>query len=103
LASICSGQQVPLLRFPARVADHAGAAADDRNRRMPEPLQSCQPHQWQEMPDVQAGRGRIETGVRRHRAGGQQIRQALCGVVDKLAPRQFFEEIRHGVRIYYIN
>ena len=37
-------QQHALLRFAARIANHAGAAADDRDRRVTGALEAREPH-----------------------------------------------------------
>ena len=63
-SSICSRDSSDaLLRLAARIADHAGAAADDRDRRVAEPLQPRERHHRQQRADVQARRRRIEADV----------------------------------------
>ena len=66
-------QQRTLLRLAARIADHAGAAADERDRRVTEPLQPRETHHRQQRSDVQARRGRIEADVRGHPLAGERV------------------------------
>ncbi len=70
-------QQQALLRLAARIADHAGAAADDRDRRVAEALQPRQPHHREQRADVQARRRRIEADVGGDAFGREQRRAAL--------------------------
>ena len=72
-----------------------GAAADDRDRRVAEPLQPRQPHHRQQRSDVQARRRRIEADVRRHRFLGEQIGEPFGGVGHHAAPGEFVVEIGH--------
>ena len=64
---------------------------------MAEPLQTRQPHQRQQVADVQARRGRIEARVRGDRLRTNQFGQPFGRIVDQPTPRQFFEEVRHGI------
>ena len=66
-------QQRALLRLAARIADHAGAAADDRDRRVAEALQPRQRHHRQQDADVQARRRRIEADVRGDALRGEHV------------------------------
>ena len=70
-------QQRALLALAARIADQAGAAADQRDRRVAEPLQPRQRHDRQQRSDVQARRGGIEADV-----GGD----ALAFAASRAAP-----------------
>jgi hypothetical protein len=47
-------EQDALLGFAARIADHPGAAADDRDRRVAESLQPRKPHHREQRADVEA-------------------------------------------------
>ena len=97
--SICSArEQPPLLRLAARIADQAGAAADDRDRRVTESLQPRESHDGQQRADVQAGRGRIEADVAGHRPGSQRVAQRLGLVVEHPAPFEFGVESMHDAR-----
>ena len=56
-------EQIAFLALAAGIADHAGRAADDGDRRVAGLLEAPQHQQRQQMADVQAvGRG-IEAGV----------------------------------------
>ena len=57
-------QQIALLRLAARIADHAGAAADERDRRVAEPLQAREAHHGEQVADVQARRRRDRSRCR---------------------------------------
>jgi hypothetical protein len=67
------GEQVALGGLAARVADHARAAADHRDRVMSRTLQPHQRQHGKQAAHVQAVRGRIESDVRGHRARAQQF------------------------------
>src|SRR5688500_916029 len=56
--NLLAREQDALLRLAAWIADHPGAATNDRDWRMPEPLQARETHHGQQRSDVQArGRG----------------------------------------------
>ena len=96
-------QQHPLLRLAARIADHPGAAADDRNRPVSESLQARERHHRQQAADVQTRRGRIEPDIRRHLLGREHPGQPFGRVEHQAAPRELFEQICHLIAIYYIS
>ena len=82
-------QQDPLLRFPARIANHPGAAADNRDRRMAETLEPGKRHDLEQRPDMEARGRRIEADVRGHPLFGEHVGKALGGVVHQAAPLEF--------------
>ena len=88
---LLDGEQLALGGLAARVADHAGAAAHDRDRAVAEALHAREGHHRQQRADVQAVRRRIEADVQRHLLAGQHVAQALGGLVDQPAPLQFGE------------
>ena len=57
------GIQAALHCFETRVADHAGRAAHQSNRRMPRLLKTAQCQYGQQVADMQAVGGRVETAV----------------------------------------
>jgi len=59
------------------------------DRRVAELLKTGQPHRGQQRPDVQTGRGRIETDVRGHLLGRECARHPLRRVVHEPAPLEF--------------
>ena len=83
-----------LLALAAGVADHAGRAADDGDRRVPGQLEAAQQHSGNKMADVQAvGRG-IEAGVDRawlFRQPGRQIR-IVGRLMNKVTPAEIVEK-----------
>ena len=57
------GIQAALGCFEAGVADHAGCATHQGNRRMPRLLETAQGQHGQQVADMQAVGGRVETAV----------------------------------------
>ena len=57
------GIQAALHCFEAGVADHTGRAAHQSNRRMPRLLETAQCQYGQQVADMQAVGGRVETAV----------------------------------------
>ena len=96
-------EQIALLRLAARIADHAGSAADHRNRGVPGALHARKPHQGQHVSDVQTRRRRIEARIHSDGLGREQFAQSFGRVVDEISPRQLVEQIGHRNTIYYIN
>ena len=94
-------EQHALLRLAARIADHAGAAADQRDRRMAGALQARQRHHRQQRPDVQARGGRIEADVGRDALAREQLGQPVGRVGDQPAPGELVEEVRIAKRLLY--
>ena len=91
--STSSREQIALFAFAAGIADHAGGAADQRDRPMPGPLEPPQHHQGHQMADVQAiGRG-IEADIERARLGGQPAGQArvVSRLMNQAAPAEIGE------------
>ena len=68
------------------VADHAGATADERDRRVPEALQARERHHRQQRADVQARRRRIEADIGGDAPGASTLGEAFGGVVEQAAP-----------------
>src|SRR5436190_18151290 len=58
-------------------------------------LQAREPHQWQQVADMQARGSGIEARVHRNGLSGQQVGESLRRIVDKLPPTELFEEIHH--------
>ena len=90
-------EQLAFFALAARVADHAGGAADDGDRPMPGLLKPPQDHQRHQMADVQAVGRRIEAGIDRSRLFQQQLRQVrvVGGLVDQSAPGEFGNNVVH--------
>ena len=93
LASTCSvDRRVPLLRLAAGIADEAGAAADERDRRVTEPLQPREAHHRQQDADVQARRGRVEADVCGDALACRAPRAPIGRVGHHAAPLELFEQ-----------
>jgi hypothetical protein len=88
-------EQHALLRLAARIADHARAAADNRDRRVTESLQAREADQREQIPDMEARRGRIKADVGGDGFLREDFRQSLGGVVHHAAPLEFIEDV-HG-------
>src|SRR5207302_10817150 len=89
------------LLLAARIANHARAATDERNRPMPEPLQPRERHQRHQISDVKARRGGVETDVRGDLFLREQFRETVRHVVHEAAPRELIEDVRHEAIHYY--
>ena len=82
-----------LRRSTGRVADHAGAAAEQRDRQAAVPLELEQPEDRHEVADVERRSGRIEADVAGDRAAGREPRlQAVGGGMEHAPPAQLVEE-----------
>jgi hypothetical protein len=94
-------EQLPLRRLPARVADHPGAAAHERDRAMAVPLQVHEHHDRHEAADVQAAARRVEADVRRHRLTSQRCRYAVGVLVHQPTPPKLVEHSvpLHGTKV----
>src|SRR5439155_1296035 len=84
-----------LLRLAARIANHARAAADDRDRRMAEALHPREAHHRQQTADVKARRRRIESDVPGYALLRERIGETFGRLRHQPAPLQLVEEIRH--------
>ena len=83
LASICSvDSRLRSCALAAGIADHAGAAANERDRRMAELLQARERHDRQQVADVQARRRRVEADVGGNSFLGERFARAVGGVVE---------------------
>ena len=91
-------EQVALLAAPARVADHAGGAAGQRERAVAGELEAAHEQLADEVTDVQRVGRRIEPDVQADVALGQPRREcvAIGGVVDEPAGVEFGEQIHSG-------
>jgi hypothetical protein len=89
-------QHWTLVGLAARVADHPGPAADQRDRRMTRPLQPGQPHHRDQAPDVEGVRRRVEADVGRERRAAQPVGETRRHVLDEAAGAQGVEEVRHS-------
>ncbi len=87
------GEQIALLRLAARIADHAGAAADDGDGRVAEPLQAREPHHGEQVAHVQARRRRVEPDVRRDPFFRERFRHAIGYLGNHAAPLEFLKQI----------
>jgi hypothetical protein len=87
-------QEIPLLRLAARIADHPGAAADERDRRVTELLEAGQAHHGEQVADVQARRRRVEADVGRDALRREGLAHALGHLRNHAAPLEFLEQ-RH--------
>jgi hypothetical protein len=72
----CRRHQLARLVLEGRVADHAGAAAHQRDRAVARLLQPVQHHDLDEPAGMQAGRGRVEADIGRHGLLREQVVEA---------------------------
>ena len=93
-------QDRPLGPLPARVSHHAGAAADQDDRRVAEPLQPRRAHDGHQTAHVQRIGGGIEAYVGGKRASLEPLGQACGGVLQQAARRQSLEEVSHRRQWY---
>ena len=91
-------QQIALLALATRVADHAGAAADQSDRTVPGLLETLEEAQLLEVADVEAVGGRVEADVEGQSVGIDAARQRLVigELVDEAAPAQVVEQGWHS-------
>ena len=92
-------QQIAFVALHRRVADHARAAAGQHDGPVPEPLQPGQPHQRDQMSDVQAVRGGVEAHVSGDHALAEQFPDAAVvrRPVDEAARAKHLKRIfRHA-------
>jgi hypothetical protein len=94
-------EQLAFGRLAARVADHSGAATDEGDRPMTEPLQVHEHHDRHETADVQTAPRRVEADVRRDRPAGQRRRHPIGVLVHQSAPSQLVEHSGrlHGTKV----
>lgn len=80
------------------IADHAGRATGQHDGPMSGLLEPAQRQQRDQVPSVQARRGRIETGIDRDRPSGQLVGKGvtLGGLRDETAPVQLIEDGGHA-------
>ena len=85
--------QAALLRFEAGVADHAGGAADQGDGSVAGKLEAAQRQHRQQMADVQAVGGGVETAVERDFFAVQQCGQLVDvgGLVNQAACLQLLQ------------
>ena len=86
-------QQLPFQRPAARVADEAGPASHQRDRRVAEPLQPDQRHDRQKRSDVEARRGRVEADIGGDLLAREQLARPLGRLVHHASPFEFAEQI----------
>jgi len=108
VVDLLEAQELAFLRPAARVADHARAAAGDGNRAVAEALQARERHQWQQRPDVQARRGRVEADIAGHLLAREDVAHALGALVNHPPPLELAVHVsRHrlsssaSVRFHY--
>ncbi len=85
-------QHLAHIRFAARVADHAGAAAEQHDRRVPRTLQVGSHHNRDKMADMQAVRRRVKANVKCRFPVVEKIPDLLLvrGLCNQAALFQFF-------------
>ena len=95
-ASVASSSSCAALVLARGIADLAGAAADQRDRPLPGPLQPAQQHDADQVADVQAVGGAVEADVGGEPAvGGERVDRLEVGrLVDEAARGQLAHEIR---------
>jgi hypothetical protein len=87
------GVELPLDRLPAGVADHPRAAADHRDRSVAGALQVHEPHDRDQVADVQARRRGVEAAVAGHPSAGERLGEGIGVLVQHAAPGELGEEI----------
>src|SRR5438093_177434 len=99
LGDLLLGIQGALPRLAARIADEAGAAADEHDRPVAGQLHAAQWQERQQTPDLQAVGGRVEADVR-GATPRAEMRVELVGggdVRDQLTGAKIAQELRgHG-------
>ena len=85
------GEQLALGGLSGRIADQSGAPADQGDRRMARTLRVHQPHDWDEIAEVQARRRRVEADVYGPRSLREVVGNALGGVLQKVAGAKLVE------------
>ena len=85
VVDVFDGQHFSKVRLAGRVADHARAAAHERDRLVAGPLQMRHRHDRDIMPDVQRIRRRVKTGVKRDHA-------LVKGLVKIILESHLFDE-----------
>src|SRR5215470_12079633 len=93
LFDLLHGEKRTLGRFPAWIADHPSATADNRDRRMTKPLQTRKRNHRQQATDMKAGRGWIESDVSGELLARDQVAETFRRVVNKTTPLQFGEQV----------
>ena len=86
-------EQVALGALARRVADHPGAAADNRDRRSGTgPLQRDEHRDRHQVAHLERGRGRVEADIAADRPARQPLGEALRLVLEEAAPLQLTQE-----------
>ena len=88
-------QQRALGALAARIADQAGAAPNEDDRGAPRTLEVCEEHDEDEIADLEAWCGGVESPVPGNRAPCQALGQTGRHVMDQAAPRQLFDQCIH--------
>ena len=90
-------QQVALLAFHRRVADHAGGAADEGEGLVAAVLEMLEYHYADEMPDVQGVRRGVDPHVSGLRAFHQFFFRSGHDILDHASPFELFYKILHRI------
>jgi hypothetical protein len=90
-----AGVQHPLRRLAAGVADQPGRPAHQPDRPVTGQLEPAHGQQHDQIADMQARRGRVETAVERYRTGSQRFAQfvEVGRVGDQASPGEFVDDV----------
>ena len=93
---LLQGEHRALVPLAARIAHHAGAAADQRDRRVALPLEPGHAHHRHQASHVERVRGRIEADVGRDRALAEPLGESGRSLLDEAAVGQQLEKVAHS-------
>src|ERR1051326_2677540 len=79
-------EQRPLCLSAARITDHSGTTANERDRPVTGALEVHERHDRDEAANVEARRGRIEADIARHDASLKERRGAFRVLIEQPAP-----------------
>ena len=93
---LLGGEESPFVGLASRVADQPGAAPGEQDGAMAGELQPAQREDAEQVPDVQAVRGRIEAGIGGRRPGVEKHPECFVAhLLDEVAKREILREGRH--------
>src|SRR5215204_54544 len=81
---------------PTRVADHARPTTDERHRAMAGSLQMSEPHDGNQVPDMEADRRGVESGVSYDRSCREHRLHAFGVLIEEPAPCELIEVVGSG-------